>query len=232
MASLGSLGSAAGASPPALLTRLSGLEDAVGAAGREGLTVRQRVAAGAPRLESIWDKPAADLDALLANAFLRQGNAAVCVAQSPCVQQDAATGQKTVGIVRADGTVVAHAQAGLGGFTHFLPGVGAPGYTKPTTAGVAELSFVLAAPPNVNISVLRVSLRGVYRDHQVNLDALAMAGVPVYSMQGRGGGWRLVGGARTDLSGLTASEARALFLVALQAHVKYIVLAAWGRIEV
>jgi predicted DNA-binding transcriptional regulator YafY len=33
-------------------------------------------------------------------------------------------------------------------------------------------------------------------------------------VQGRGGGWRLVGGARTDLSGLTASEARALFLVA------------------
>ena len=25
-----------------------------------------------------------------------------------------------------------------------------------------------------------------------DLDALAMAGVPVYSMQGRGGGWRLV----------------------------------------
>ena len=41
-----------------------------------------------------------------------------------------------------------------------------------------------------------------------------MAGVPVYSRQGRGGGWQLVGGARTDLSGLTAAEARALFLVA------------------
>ncbi|MGI5502647.1 helix-turn-helix transcriptional regulator [Lentzea sp. CA-135723] len=49
------------------------------------------------------------------------------------------------------------------------------------------------------------------------LDALGMAGVPVYSVQGRGGGWRLVGGARTDLSGLTAGEARALFLVAGQA---------------
>ena len=57
---------------------------------------------------------------------------------------------------------------------------------------------------------LEVSERTARRD----LDALAMAGVPVYSMQGRGGGWRLVGGARTDLSGLTASEARALFLVA------------------
>lgn len=57
---------------------------------------------------------------------------------------------------------------------------------------------------------MEVSERTARRD----LDALAMAGVPVYSMQGRGGGWRLVGGARTDLSGLTAGEARALFLVA------------------
>ncbi|MGA5304673.1 helix-turn-helix transcriptional regulator [Nucisporomicrobium flavum] len=57
---------------------------------------------------------------------------------------------------------------------------------------------------------LEVSERTARRD----LDALGMAGVPVYSVQGRGGGWRLVGGARTDLSGLTASEARALFLVA------------------
>lgn len=57
---------------------------------------------------------------------------------------------------------------------------------------------------------MEVSERTARRD----LEALMMAGVPVYSMQGRGGGWRLVGGARTDLSGLTASEARALFLVA------------------
>ncbi|WP_410618633.1 helix-turn-helix transcriptional regulator [Amycolatopsis sp. cmx-8-4] len=57
---------------------------------------------------------------------------------------------------------------------------------------------------------LEVSERTARRD----LDALAMAGVPLYPIQGRGGGWRLVGGARTDLSGLTAGEARALFLVA------------------
>ena len=47
-----------------------------------------------------------------------------------------------------------------------------------------------------------------------DLEALAMAGVPVYSMQGRNGGWRLIGGAQTDLSGLTAGEARALFMLA------------------
>lgn len=46
------------------------------------------------------------------------------------------------------------------------------------------------------------------------LESLSVAGIPVYSRAGRGGGWALVGGARTDLSGLTASEAQALFQVA------------------
>ena len=41
-----------------------------------------------------------------------------------------------------------------------------------------------------------------------------MAGLPVYPSRGRNGGWRLAGGGRTDLTGLTAAEARALFLVA------------------
>jgi predicted DNA-binding transcriptional regulator YafY len=57
---------------------------------------------------------------------------------------------------------------------------------------------------------LEISERTARRD----LDALAMAGIPVYSQPGRGGGWSLLGGARTDLSGLTAAEARTLFLVA------------------
>ena len=46
-----------------------------------------------------------------------------------------------------------------------------------------------------------------------DLEALSAAGIPVYPQAGRGGGWQLVGGARTDLSGLTSSEARALFLL-------------------
>ncbi len=57
---------------------------------------------------------------------------------------------------------------------------------------------------------LEISERTARRD----LDALGMAGVPVYSQQGRGGGWRPAGDGRTDLSGLSAPEARALFLVA------------------
>ncbi|MFS0700241.1 helix-turn-helix transcriptional regulator [Cellulomonas sp. 179-A 4D5 NHS] len=56
-------------------------------------------------------------------------------------------------------------------------------------------------------SELEVSLATARRD----LEALAAAGVPVYPQAGRGGGWQLVGGARTDLTGLTAPEARTLF---------------------
>lgn len=56
---------------------------------------------------------------------------------------------------------------------------------------------------------LEVSVATARRD----LDALSTAGIPVYPQPGRGGGWQLLGGARTDLTGLTASEARALFLL-------------------
>lgn len=56
---------------------------------------------------------------------------------------------------------------------------------------------------------LEVSVATARRD----LAALSTAGVPVYPLPGRGGGWELVGGARTDLTGLSAPEARALFLL-------------------
>ncbi|MER7079550.1 Predicted DNA-binding transcriptional regulator YafY, contains an HTH and WYL domains [Saccharopolyspora kobensis] len=54
---------------------------------------------------------------------------------------------------------------------------------------------------------LEVSVATARRD----LEALSAAGIPVYPQQGRGGGWSLVGGARTDLSGLNAAESQALF---------------------
>jgi predicted DNA-binding transcriptional regulator YafY len=56
---------------------------------------------------------------------------------------------------------------------------------------------------------LEVSVKTARRD----LEALAQAGVPVYSLPGRQGGWQLVGGARTDLSGLTETEAKTLFFL-------------------
>ncbi|MEU8590493.1 WYL domain-containing protein [Streptomyces sp. NPDC048664] len=67
----------------------------------------------------------------------------------------------------------------------------------------------------------RVTVREVARELEVSertarrdLEALATAGVPVYSQRGRGGGWSLVGGARTDLTGFTSREIGALFLAA------------------
>jgi predicted DNA-binding transcriptional regulator YafY len=58
-------------------------------------------------------------------------------------------------------------------------------------------------------TALEVSLPTARRD----LEALSAAGVPVYAQPGRGGGWSLVGGARTDLTGLSAPEVQALFLL-------------------
>jgi predicted DNA-binding transcriptional regulator YafY len=56
---------------------------------------------------------------------------------------------------------------------------------------------------------LEISVATARRD----LEALSAAGIPVYPQPGRGGGWSLVGGARTDLSGLNAAESQALFLL-------------------
>jgi len=60
---------------------------------------------------------------------------------------------------------------------------------------------------------LEVSERTIYRD----IDALSVAGVPVYGERGPEGGYALLDSYRTRLTGLTENEVRALFMLSIPA---------------